>query len=128
MRSGVFSWLNMFKNCEPTRQQINNPSLSDSLLQQQDQQKYIAARLREKYPDKVPVLVTTQLPISKKKFLISTNETFGRMVSAIRDQMQSPDRRVSVMIDEITPPETVLMSALYEKYGGSDGYLRITVF
>lgn len=118
----------MFKNCEPTRQQINNPSLSDSLLQQQDQQKYIAARLREKYPDKVPVLVTTQLPISKKKFLISTNETFGRMVSAIRDQMQSPDRRVSVMIDEITPPETVLMSALYEKYGGSDGYLRITVF
>ncbi|KAL9296966.1 hypothetical protein ACSQ67_022862 [Phaseolus vulgaris] len=74
-----------------------------------------AARIREKYPDRIPVIVEraekSDVPeIDKKKYLVPADLTVGQFVYVVR-------KRIKL---------TAMMSAIYEENKDEDGFLYMT--
>lgn len=90
-----------------------------------------AKRIREKYPDRVPVIVeplkNTNIPgIDKKKFLVPSDLTVGQFVFVIRKRVKlAPEKAIFVFVNTIMPPTAALMSNIYEEHKDDDGFLYI---
>ncbi|KAG1669899.1 hypothetical protein FOA52_002425 [Chlamydomonas sp. UWO 241] len=91
-----------------------------------------AARIKEKYPDRIPVIVeraekSNSIPdIDKKKYLVPADLTVGQFVYVIRKRIKlSPERAIFIFIDNKLPPSASLMSAVYEEMKDKDGFLYI---
>jgi GABA(A) receptor-associated protein len=88
-------------------------------------------RIREKYPERVPVIVgkargCTLNDIDKKKYLIPNDVTMGQFISIIRTRINiSPDKAIFVFINNILPPTSSRMITLYEEMKNKDGFLYI---
>ncbi|RXI01178.1 hypothetical protein DVH24_001412 [Malus domestica] len=72
-----------------------------------------AARIREKYPDRIPVIVEkaerSDIPnIDKKKIKLSA------------------EKAIFIFVDNVLPPTGAIMSAIYEEKKDEDGFLYIT--
>ena len=80
-----------------------------------------ARRVREKYPDRIPVLVgkspSTDAPeIDKHKFLVPMDLTVGQFQYVIRKRIKlSPDKALFIFIDGAVPPTSALISTVYEE-------------
>ena len=91
-----------------------------------------SARIREKYPDRVPVicerLEKSDIPvIDKKKYLVPSDLTVGQFVYVIRKRIKlEPEKAIFVFCGDILPPTAALMRAVYEEYKDEDGFLYIT--
>lgn len=91
-----------------------------------------ATRIKEKYPDRIPVIVeraesSKSIPdIDKKKYLVPADLTVGQFVYVIRKRIKlSPERAIFIFIDNKLPPSASLMSAVYEEMKDKDGFLYI---
>lgn len=91
-----------------------------------------AARIKEKYPDRIPVIVeraesSKSIPdIDKKKYLVPADLTVGQFVYVIRKRIKlSPEKAIFIFIDNKLPPSASLMSAVYEEMKDKDGFLYI---
>jgi GABA(A) receptor-associated protein len=110
-----------------------------------------SARIRQKYPDRVPVICERAahadiMLIDKKKYLVPTDLTVGQFVYIIRKRMKlSPEKAIFVFVGDILPPVTGdfffintichdskclssfidLMATIYEKNKDNDGFLYI---
>jgi GABA(A) receptor-associated protein len=88
-------------------------------------------RIREKYPERVPVIVgkargSTLNDIDKKKYLIPNDVTMGQFISIIRARINiSPDKAIFVFINNILPPTSSRMITLYEEMKNKDGFLYV---
>jgi GABA(A) receptor-associated protein len=88
-------------------------------------------RIREKYPERVPVIVgkargSTLNDIDKKKYLIPNDVTMGQFISIIRTRINiSPDKAIFVFINNILPPTSSRMITLYEEMKNKDGFLYV---
>lgn len=88
-------------------------------------------RIREKYPERVPVIVgkahgSTLNDIDKKKYLIPNDVTMGQFISIIRSRINiSPDKAIFVFINNILPPTSSRMITLYEDMKNKDGFLYV---
>lgn len=85
--------------------------------------------IRVKYPDKIPVYITTPEKNNAKrhKFLIPNNYTFYSLHYIIRKWFEiDPNKTIFLFIDNHIPMSTVTIGELYQKYKSSDGLLRIT--
>uniref|UniRef100_A0A2K1XWA1 Autophagy-related protein n=1 Tax=Populus trichocarpa TaxID=3694 RepID=A0A2K1XWA1_POPTR len=72
-----------------------------------------AARIREKYPDRIPVIVEraekSDVPdIDKKKIKLS------------------PEKAIFIFVKNILPPTAAMMSAIYEENKDEDGFLYMS--
>ncbi|KZV16498.1 autophagy-related protein 8C [Dorcoceras hygrometricum] len=72
-----------------------------------------ASRIREKYPDRIPVIVEraerSDIPdIDKKKIKLSA------------------EKAIFVFVKNILPPTASMMSAIYEENKDEDGFLYMT--
>mmetsp|Transcript_8451 Transcript_8451/g.12866 ORF Transcript_8451/g.12866 Transcript_8451/m.12866 type:complete len:121 (+) Transcript_8451:1720-2082(+) len=91
----------------------------------------VAARIRKKYPDRIPVIVekapNSDAPdIDKHKFLVPCDITVGKLVYEIRKHMKlSPEKAIFLFVDNVLPPTAALMSRIYEHYKSDDGFLYI---
>ncbi|KIZ02721.1 Autophagy-related protein 8d [Monoraphidium neglectum] len=91
-----------------------------------------AARIREKYPDRIPVIVEkaekSDIPdIDKKKYLVPADLTVGQFVYVIRKRIKlSPEKAIFIFIKNVLPPTAALMSSVYEDHKDEDGFLYIT--
>ncbi|KAJ0236713.1 Autophagy-related protein 8f [Hirschfeldia incana] len=91
-----------------------------------------AARIREKYPDRIPVIVEkgekSDIPtIDKKKYLVPADLTVGQFVYVIRKRIKlSAEKAIFIFVDNVLPPTGALMSAVYEEKKDDDGFLYIT--
>ena len=80
-----------------------------------------ASRIREKYPERVPVLVgkspSSDAPeIDKHKFLVPMDLTVGQFQYVIRKRIKlSPDKALFLFIDGAVPPTSSLISTVYEE-------------
>merc|ERR1711943_2583 len=89
----------------------------------------VAARIREKYSDRIPVIVekapkSTAPDIDKKKFLVPCEITVGKFVFEIRKHMRlSPEHAIFLFVGNTLPPTAALMSHIYERYKDEDGFL-----
>ncbi|KAG6579417.1 Autophagy-related protein 8f, partial [Cucurbita argyrosperma subsp. sororia] len=97
-----------------------------------EKRKAEAARIREKYPDRIPVIVEkaerSDIPsIDKKKYLVPADLTVGQFVYVIRRRIKlSPEKAIFIFVDNVLPPTGAIMSAIYEEKKDEDGFLYVT--
>nr|GEY98151.1 arogenate dehydratase/prephenate dehydratase 1, chloroplastic [Tanacetum cinerariifolium] len=91
-----------------------------------------SSRIREKYPDRVPVIVEraekTDIPdIDKKKYLVPADLTVGQFVYVVRKRIKlSAEKAIFVFVKNMLPPTAALMSAIYEEHKDEDGFLYMS--
>ncbi|KAI3820523.1 hypothetical protein L1987_08071 [Smallanthus sonchifolius] len=91
-----------------------------------------AARIREKYPDRIPVIVEkaerSNIPdIDKKKYLVPADLTVGQFVYVVRKRIKlSAEKAIFIFVKNILPPTAAMMSAIYEENKDEDGFLYMT--
>ncbi|XP_071714088.1 autophagy-related protein 8C-like [Rutidosis leptorrhynchoides] len=91
-----------------------------------------SSRIREKYPDRVPVIVEraekSDIPdIDKKKYLVPADLTIGQFVYVVRKRINlTPEKAIFVFINNMLPPTAALMSAMYEEHKDEDGFLYMS--
>ena len=101
-----------------------------------------AKRIKDKYPDRIPVIVeksekhglftkAEKLPsIDKKKYLTPSDLTFSQFMTVIRKRLNLPPEQAIFMFvgqDQELPPSGVKMTELYEEYREEDGFLYFTI-
>ncbi|KAF3512714.1 hypothetical protein F2Q69_00004361 [Brassica cretica] len=74
-----------------------------------------ASRIRDKYPDRIPVIVEraekSDVPdIDKKKYRIKL----------------SPEKAIFIFVKNILPPTAAIMSAIYDEHKDEDGFLYMS--
>ncbi|GMH24985.1 hypothetical protein Nepgr_026828 [Nepenthes gracilis] len=91
-----------------------------------------AARIREKYPDRIPVIVEkaerSDIPdIDKKKYLVPADLTVGQFVYVVRKRIKlGAEKAIFIFVKNILPPSAAMMSAIYEEHKDEDGFLYMT--
>ena len=91
-----------------------------------------ARRIREKYPDRIPVIVEkadkSDIPsIDKKKYLVPSDLTVGQFTYVIRKRIQvNPEKALFIFVRNILPPNAALISDVYGDYKDDDGFLYLT--
>ncbi|KAK8667946.1 hypothetical protein V6N13_105419 [Hibiscus sabdariffa] len=91
-----------------------------------------AARIREKYPDRIPVIVEraekSDVPeIDKKKYLVPADLTVGQFVYVVRKRIKlSPEKAIFIFVKNILPPTAAMLSSIYEENKDEDGFLYMT--
>lgn len=87
-------------------------------------------RLREKYVDRVPVIVekaasSQKMPsIDKKKYLVPESMTFGQFIHVIRKRVKlAPEQAIFVFVNNVLPPSAATMGQIYAEHKDECGYL-----
>jgi GABA(A) receptor-associated protein len=93
---------------------------------------YVSARIRSKYPDRIPVICEkaprSSIPdIDKKKYLVPSDLTVGHFVYVIRKRIKlPPEQAIFIFINGNIPANGVLMSAMFDEHADADGFLYVT--
>lgn len=96
-----------------------------------EKRKAEAGRIKEKYPDRIPVIVEkaekSDIPdIDKKKYLVPSDLTVGQFVYVIRKRIKlSPEKAIFIFVKNVLPPTAALMSSIYDDHKDEDGFLYI---
>jgi GABA(A) receptor-associated protein len=96
-----------------------------------DQRREEAVRIKQKYLDRIPVIVEKDIDskivdIDKRKFLVPGELTLGQFVYVIRKRIKlSPNESIFLFVNNVLPSGTTLMSKLYEEYKDEDEFLYI---
>ncbi|KAF3793502.1 Autophagy-related protein 8A [Nymphaea thermarum] len=75
-----------------------------------ERRKTESTRIREKYPERIPVIVEkadrTDIPdIDKKKYLVPADLTVGQLVYVIRKRIKlSPEKAIFIFVKNVLPP------------------------
>ncbi|XP_039035871.1 autophagy-related protein 8f-like [Hibiscus syriacus] len=98
-----------------------------------------AARIRAKYPDRIPVIVEkikgNDIPnIDRRseqqfdaKYLVPADLTVGQFVYVIRKRIKlSAERAIFLFVDNVLPPTGAIMSTIYDEKKDEDGFLYVT--
>lgn len=97
-----------------------------------DKRKAEAARIRQKYPDRIPVICEkaekSNIPdIDKKKYLVPSDLTVGQFVYVIRRRIKvDQNTNIFIFVNNVLPPTAALMSTLYDEQKDEDGFLYVT--
>eukprot|EP00126_Sphaerothecum_destruens_P007229 Sdes_comp19748_c0_seq4m11772 len=97
-----------------------------------DKRKAEAARIRTKYPDRIPVIVEKAeksdiTEIDKKKYLVPMDLTVGQFVYVIRKRIKlSPEKAIFIFVNNVLPPTSASMATIYEEQKEEDGFLYVT--
>lgn len=96
-----------------------------------EKRKEESKKMREKYPDRVPVIVEkslgSDLPnIDKTKYLVPVDLTIGQFVYVIRKRIKlKPEKAIFLLVNKILPPTSILLGKLYDEQIDNDGFLYI---
>ncbi|CAI5516517.1 unnamed protein product [Closterium sp. Naga37s-1] len=97
-----------------------------------DKRKMEAERIRQKYPDRIPVIVEkarrSKVPdMDKKKYLVPADISISQFTAVIRNRIKlSPEQAIFLFIGNTMPPSSALMSAAYEEHKDDDGFLYVS--
>jgi len=97
-----------------------------------DKRKAESARIRLKYPDRIPVIAekapnSSIADIDKKKYLVPADLTMGQFVYVIRKRIKlQPDAAIFIFVNNQLPPAAELMSKIYKDQADPDGFLYVT--
>jgi len=121
-----------------TQPEFNRATMSSSAMGQfktslpLERRKQEAQRMREKYPDRIPVIVERAsgsdiADIDKKKYLVPTDLTVGQFVHVIRKRIKLlPEHAIFIFINSTLPPTAAMIATLYEEQKDEDGFLYVT--
>ena len=88
-------------------------------------------RIKSKYPNRVPIIVERyenvdrSLPeLTKKKFLVPRNITFGQFLYILRTRMElPPEKALFVFVNNVLPLNSEQVNTIYEEHKSEDGFL-----
>lgn len=91
-----------------------------------------ARRMRERYPDRIPVIVESvdsALPeLDKKKYLVPNDLTMGQFIYIIRKRIRlSPEKALFMHVNDQMCPTSALMGSIYSEHAEKDYFLYTTV-
>ncbi|DBA73692.1 TPA: Autophagy- protein 8C-like [Trebouxia sp. C0005] len=116
--------------CVAAQNWAGQTDINDELCTEKRQAE--AQRIRDKYPDRIPVIVEkaerSEIPdIDKKKYLVPGDLTVGQFVYVIRKRIKvSPEKAIFMFVKNVLPPTAALMSEVYDDHKDEDGFLYIT--
>ena len=90
-----------------------------------------STRMREKYPDRVPVIVnkvknSKLADIDKKKYIVPMDLTVGQFMYVIRKRINlKASEAIFLFINNALPPTASIMGTIYENNKDKDGFLYI---
>lgn len=90
-----------------------------------------AKYVREKYPDRVPVIVqkrkVSPMPfIDKSKFITPQDLTFAQFIYVIRKRLHlDSSQALFVFANNTIIPSSLTMAACMQKYASEDGFLYL---
>jgi len=97
-----------------------------------EQQQEESAKLRQKHPDRVPIIVDrchkTDPSLDKNKYLVPTDLTVGQFVMVIRKRLTTklgPEKAMFFFVGNTLLPVSSLISQVYKSHA-KNGYLTIT--
>jgi GABA(A) receptor-associated protein len=97
-----------------------------------EQRKNEANRIREKYPERVPVICERSersdvMDIDKKKYLVPSDLTVGQFVYVIRKRLKlPPEQAIYLFVNGNIPATSELMSCVYQEHVSEDGFLYVS--
>jgi len=96
-----------------------------------DQRCAESKKIREKYPDRIPVIVqkvenSNIEKIDKRKYLVPADITAAQFMWIIRKRINLPsERAIFLFVDKMVPQSSWTMGELYEQHKDEDGFLYI---
>lgn len=96
-----------------------------------EQRKAESAKIRAKYPDRIPVVVekaqNSHVPdIDKRKFLVPSDISVAQFMWIIRKRIQLPsEKALFLFVGKILPQSSASMGQIYEEQKDEDGFLYI---
>eukprot|EP00731_Ephydatia_muelleri_P027023 Em0018g1123a len=88
-----------------------------------------AAKIREKHPDRVPVIVE-KVPggriseLDRKKYLVPGDLTVAQFMHVLRQRIQlGATESIYLMVGGVTPTTSASMSMIYQDHKDEDGFL-----
>eukprot|EP01038_Epipyxis_sp_PR26KG_P005358 gene5358-7432_t len=97
-----------------------------------EQRKSESERVRNKYPDRVPVICekiekSKIEDIDKKKYLVPADLTCGQFVYVIRKRLKlQPEKAIFLFVNGVIPPTAAMLNTIYEQHKDKDGFLYIS--
>jgi len=99
-----------------------------------EKRKQESARIREKYPDRIPIIVehatkdrTGIANIDKNKYLVPSDLTVGQFVFVVRKRIQlQQSHALFLFVNGKLPPASALMSQMYAENKAEDGFLYLS--
>jgi len=89
-------------------------------------------RIRQKYPDKIPVILEkregSETPdIDKNKYLVPLDLTVGQFIYIVRKRLKlKPEQAIFIFINNTLPPFSKMMKEVYDESKEESGFLYIT--
>lgn len=89
-------------------------------------------KLKEKYPDKIPVIVNKYKDsnisgLKKNKFIVPKDLTMSQFVYIIRKRIKLDEKTaLFFFINNTLVPNSIDLNTAYHNYSDKDGYLYIT--
>ncbi|MBT3407105.1 hypothetical protein HN415_00310 [Candidatus Woesearchaeota archaeon] len=97
-----------------------------------DKRKAEANKMLEKYPDRIPIIVTksrrsTLSDIDKNKFLVPVDLTVGQFMYVVRKRIKNIDstQAIYLFINNTLPQITSLIGEVYKNNKNKDNFLYI---
>jgi GABA(A) receptor-associated protein len=97
-----------------------------------EKRKAEAIRIRQKYADRIPVIVEKALKsdvadIDKKKYLVPADLTVGQFLYVIRKRLKlDAEKAIFIFIRGTIPASSSLLSQVYKEQKDDDGFLYVT--
>jgi len=97
-----------------------------------EQRKSEAEKIRNKYPDRIPVVVervpNSQIPeIDKRKFLVPNDISVAQFMWIIRKRIQLPsEKAIFLFVNKTIPQSSSTMGQIYTNFKDEDGFLYIS--
>lgn len=99
-----------------------------------EQRLALSTNILSRYPERVPIIIgrgelRNTPPISKYRFLVSRDLSFGEFIGKIRKNIPKLDPTAALFFflsNNMLIPSSAVMSSLYEKHKSEDGFLYIT--
>jgi GABA(A) receptor-associated protein len=98
-----------------------------------EKRKSEASKIRNKYPDRVPVIcekadkASSDIPdIDKKKYLVPVDLTVGQFHYVVRKRIKlAPEKALFLFCSNSIPANASLISTVYEEQKDEDGFLYL---
>ena len=87
-------------------------------------------RIRNKYPDRIPVVIQPdfRISISKKKYLVSYDMTMGQFIYFIRSRIKLESHQsIVLLINDTVPSSSEIINIIYNRHKQKDGFLYINI-
>lgn len=85
-------------------------------------------KIRTKYPDYIPVIVETTLPLDKHRYLVHADLTLMEFMLTVRKRLTIPaSASVFFLVDNTLAPTGSRMRELYVRHQHPDGFLYLNL-